>query len=268
MTSNGSVDNIKRNLYKQTEELNKSNRKLSSGLRINSAADDAAGLAIADELLNDTVELSQASRNIGDGSSLSAIQDGVYSSLGDISGRLQELATQSANGTLNDEQRGTINQEFQGLTEEANRIVQSTSFNGQNVFSGSSSIQVGTDSQSSSQISLKDPGIAQTVSQLLPLSVDSQANARTAIDQLDTFTQQLAQNRGDLGAQQSRLDSANSTVQTQRDNSIQAESRIRDLDYAEELSKRTALLISQDSSTALLAQAGKLNANIVQKLIS
>ena len=94
---NGSVDNIKRNLFNQTEQLNKSYQKLSSGKRINSASDDAAGLAIADQLAADSVELSQGSRNISDASSVTNIQDGVYSSLGDISSRLSELATQSSN---------------------------------------------------------------------------------------------------------------------------------------------------------------------------
>ena len=265
---NGSVDNIKRNLFNQTEQLNKSYQKLSSGKRINSASDDAAGLAIADQLAADSVELSQGSRNISDASSVTNIQDGVYSSLGDISSRLSELATQSSNGTLSDSQRGSLNQEFQALSQEANRIVSSTSFNGQNVFAGNTNVQVGTDSSANSTITLNDPGLGKTVGDLQPLSIDTQANAQATLDTLSSFTQSLAQNRGDLGAQQSRLDTANNVNQTQRDNSIAAESRIRDLDYADQVATNVALQIGQQGSVALLAQASKLNASIVQKLIS
>ena len=266
MANDGSVGGINRYLYQQTDALNKSNSKLASGKRINSAADDAAGLAIADALQSDTVELSQASRNIYDASSVNDIKDGAYSSLSDISGRLSELATQSSNGTLSDQQRGTINTEFQSLTQEANRIVATTSFNGQNVFSGSTDVQVGTDSSQNSTITLTDPGLGQTVSQLTPLSVDSQANAQAALTQIQSFTQSLSDSRGNLGAQSSRLDYANSVVQSQKDTSTAAESRIRDVDYADEVSKRASLLISQQSSVALAAHAN-LNANVVAKLL-
>jgi flagellin len=268
MGSNGSVDNIKRNINRQTEELNRSNNKLASGKRITKASDDAAGLAIADKLQADSVQLSQASRNIADGGSLSEIQDGVYSSLSDIGSRLSELATQSSNGTLSDAQRSSLNQEFQALSEEATRIVASSSFNGQNVFSGSTTVQVGTDSSASSSITLSDPKLGETVAALRPLSIDSQANAQNTLSAVQSFSDLLSRSRGDLGAQQARLDTANSSVQVQSDAAIAAESRIRDLDYAEEVSKRAALLIAQDSSTALLAQANKLNASLVQKLIS
>jgi flagellin len=268
MGNNGSVDGIKRNLFRQTEELTRSNSKLASGKRIERAADDAAGLAVAEKLLADSVQFSQASRNISDGVSLTQIQDGVYSSLSDINSRLTELATQSSNGTLSDTQRSTLNQEFQALSQEATRIVSSTTFNGQNVFSGTTNIQVGIDNSENSTIALVDPKLGETVAQLTPLSIDSQANAQASLGFLNSFSEQLSRSRGDLGSQQSRLDSANNIAQTQRDSAITAESRIRDLDYAEEITKRTALVISQQSSTALLAQASKLNAGIVQKLIS
>ena len=269
MGSSGSVDNTKRYLDDITNKLSKSFNKLASGSRITSASDDAAGLAIADALKSDAVVYDQASRNIGDGQSLTQIQDGVFSSLNDIGGRLQELATQSGNGTLSDSQRGALNQEFQQLSQEANRIVGSTEFNGQNVFSGqSTAIQVGKDSSSDSQINISDSGVAGTVASLVPLSIDTQQNAQSAIDSISSFTKNISASQGNLGAQQSRLDVANSNAQTISDNSRAAESRIRDLDVADEVARKTALSIQQQSAVALSAQAGKLNAAVISKLLS
>lgn len=268
MGSDG-VDGIKRLLTLKSEQLSKSFSKLAAGTRILSASDDAAGLAIADALKNDAVVYSAASRNDQDGQSLTAIQDGVYESLSNIGTRLQELSTQSANGTLSDAQRTSLNQEFQALSQEANRIVQATTFNGQQVFDGSSTaIQVGTDSSANSRINLTDPNLGGTVAALQPLSIATQAGAQSAIDQVSSFTANLSQSRGQLGAEQARLSVANNNIQSQRETSLAAESRIRDLDVAEETSRNLALRISQQANTSILAQASNLNANIVQRLLT
>lgn len=269
MGSADGIDGVKRLLTLKSEQLSKSFSKLAAGTRILSASDDAAGLAIADSLKNDAVVYQAASRNIGDGQSLSQIQDGVYSSLSDIGSRLQELATQSSNGTLSDSQRSALDQEFQSLTQEANRIVQATTFNGQQVFDGSTTaIQVGTDASSNSQINLVDPKLGETVGSLQPLSIATQSSAQSAIDTISNFTSNISQSRGQLGAEQSRLTVANNNVQSQGDNARVAESRIRDLDVAEELSTNLALRISQQTNVAVFAQVNNLNANIVQRLLT
>lgn len=258
-----------RNLDSITNNISKSFNRLSSGKRINTAADDAAGLAIADALKSTDAVLRQASRNISDGESLSQIQDGVYTSLTDIGTRLQELSTQSANGTLSDTQRSALNQEFQQLSQEANRIVQSTTFNGQQVFSGqSTNIQVGLDSSASSQVQLTDPGLQSVVSSIQSLSIGTANEARSAIDSISSFVSNVTQSRGQLGAQQSRLDYANSNALSQADNAKAAESRIRDVDIADETANLLANRIKQDATTSLSAQAGKIQASLVQRLFT
>jgi flagellin len=259
MSNSGSVDGIKRNLFKNTESLNKSNEKLSSGKRINKGSDDPAGLAVAASLNADTVVLTQASRNISDGSSISEIKDAVYSSLSDISIRQQELAAQSSNGTLNDSQRASLNQEFQALTEEANRIVNATTYNGQQVIESNVTLQVGTDSSSSSQITISDNNIKSIVSQLSNQSIDSIENAQSALTTVQSYAEQVSQSRGQLGAESSRLDSASSSIESKKEANQIAESRVRDADIAEELSRRIASEIGQRIDVALLAQASKLN---------
>ena len=268
MSSSGSVDGIKRNLLRKTEDLNKSNERLASGKRINKASDDAAGLGIALALAADTVQLTQASRNISDGGSLAAIREGVYSSLSNISTRQAELATQASNGTLSDAQRASLNQEFQALSEEANRIVASTTFNGQQVADSSVTIQAGTGSDANSQIQLVSPALGETVAALLPLDISSQDSARSALTQVQSFLENVSQSQGQLGAESSRLEVANNNVLSRREATQAAESRIRDVDYAEEVSRRVAADIGQQTTTALFAQAQKLNAFTVQRLLA
>ena len=153
------VDNISARLIgslnKNTKQLEGLFEKISSGKRINRASDDAAGLAIVDALESDVKTLDQASRNASDGISQIAIADGATSSISDINTRLQELASQASNGTLSGTQRGSLNSEFQQLTQERDRIISSTEFNGVKVFNGSSTnIQVGNGSDSNSQVSI------------------------------------------------------------------------------------------------------------------
>ena len=264
-----STGSIKRNLNSASGSLTKIFEKLSSGKRINRASDDAAGLAIAEKLASDAVVFDQASRNISDAQSLTDIKDSVSSNLSDIGTRLQELATQSSNGTLSDTQRQALNTEFQQLTQEASRIVGSTQFNGKNVFDGQATqIQVGNDSSADSQIAVGDGNVSAAVSSLNSLSVDTQANARSAIDQISSFISNVSQARGETGAVQSRLEVANKNVQSLSDNSRAAESRIRDADVADDTAKLTAAAIRQQGGAALLAQASRINATIVQKLLT
>lgn len=259
----------KRNLDLVSQALGKSFEKLSSGKRINRASDDAAGLAIAEKLASDAVVFTQGSRNISDAQSLTDIKDSVSGSLSEIGTRLQELATQSSNGTLSDSQRQSLDQEFQQLTQEANRIVGSTQFNGKNVFDGDATqIQVGNDSSSNSQIAVPDGGTAAAAASLSSLSIANQDSARSAIDSLSSFISNIGSSRGEIGAVQSRLEVANRNNQSAADTARAAESRIRDADIADETAKLTANSIRQQGATALFAQAGKLNAQVVQSLLT
>ncbi len=258
-------------LRDNTNAVNKSNERLASGSRINKASDDAAGLAIALALAADAEVSEVASRNAYDGSSALQIADGASEQLGNIFTRMEELAVQSSNGVLSDTQRGALDQEFVALRQEAQRISETTSFNGKNLFQGESlDLQVGTDGSANSQISLDTLNADQVFSSggLNSLSVGTQGNAQTAIDSIRGLIDQVSQARGEVGAVSSRLDISIQNNETQRAAYREAEGRIRDADVADEVSKRTSAQIREKSSVAILAQAGRLEANTVKALLT
>lgn len=255
---------IQRELDKTTRALSDVFTKLASGKRINKASDDAAGQAIVASLEADSKQYSQASRNINDGISVASIADGALDQQGQILTRLSELSSQASNGTLSDTQRETLNQEFQSLKSEYERIGASTEFNGQQVFQqGSTSIQVGTDSSADSQI-----GLGSQLPPPIAGDISTQAGAQSALDSLKQSVSDNAALRGRIGADVSRLETSRNNVEGQRVEAEAAASRIRDVDIAEETAKRTALSIRQNGTSAILGQAGKLNADIVGKLLS
>jgi flagellin len=251
------------NLSKATQKLSELSTALASGKRINKASDDAAGLAVVSALEADSAVYSKARDNVAYGDSLVSIADGALQSQSDISVRMSELATQSANGTLNDEQRQSLNQEYQALKEEYNRISETTEFNGQKVFAdGGVSIQAGLDSGSNSQISISTQAIAAPGG-----DISSQAGALAAIDSTrDTISANSAA-RGRLGADQSRLQQAGNNIDNQRIESEAAAARIRDVDIAETTARSVAERIRQQGTAAILGQAGNINANVVSKLL-
>lgn len=262
-----SKDKIGSALSSAQNDLHKSLERLGSGKRINRASDDAAGLAIADALKSDAVVLKQANRNIDDAQSLSAIADGALSQVSDISIRQQELSVQAANGTLNDSQRGALNEEYQQLGQEVQRIADTTQFNGKNVFSGSSTIQAGTDSSADSQLSV-DPGqLSSLAAGALSQSIGSIDSARSAIDSVSSFTSSISAARGDIGAQQARLDTASANNSSTIVNVQGAESRIRDADVADEVAKSVSAKIKSQNGAALYAQASKVDSNRVLDLL-
>ena len=255
---------IGKSLSSNTSDVTKSFEKLSSGKRINRASDDAAGLAIVNALESDVRTSLQGARNAVDGVSVASIADGSLSQISDITARQSELATQAANGTLTDTQRQSLNAEFQQLDQEKGRILQTSTFNGVNVFSGET-LQVGTDGSSSSQINI--PSV-NTASLTGSLDISTAGAASSAIDALKTQSDSLGKVRGDIGASVSRLDIAENNARTKSTESDAAAARIRDLDVADETSKLTAATIRQHTDVALSAQAGKLNADTVLKLLN
>lgn len=268
INSTANSASITNNLSNKTAQVKKSYEKLSSGKEINRASDNPANLAVALDLLTNARSSSVAARNISDGVSVANIADGSLSSASDITGRLQELAAQSANGTLNDDQRKALNDEYQALKAELDRTAQTTEFNGQQLLNGDTSItiQAGTDGSSNSQVSISLPGVSSS-SLGLSNDISTQQNAQGALDQAKSATQTIASARGDIGASVSRLESAYENVKTSELNSRTAASSITDLDVAKESSNLAASRISQQAATAVQAQANN-QASLVLKLLS
>lgn len=249
--------NAQRNLFNSTSSLSGNYARLSSGLRIAVAADDAAGLGISERMRADIRSYSVASRNAQDGISLAQTAEGSLSEVSDILGRMRELAMQSANGTLSDTDRATLDAEFQQLVEEVDRIAETTSFNGVTLLDGANtdiSIQVGIDSGTSDSISLS--GVDATASTLgVNSSISTASGATSLLSSIDSAIDTVNSSRGTLGAQQNRLESTLRSLANVRENTMAAESRIRDVDIAMETADLTRNSILQQAATSVLAQA-------------
>ena len=261
-----------RRLSLSTDALSRTFERLSSGQRINRAADDAAGLAIADSLRADQRVANVAIRNANDGISTIAIADSALGEIGGVLSRLAELAEQSANGVYSNNQRSALQNEFLSLASEIERIAVTTVFNGVNLLSGggTTTLQVGFNSASTSQISftgvegtLQALGLASTGTSAITYSISAatgegaQSAARLALDAVNNAISSLAIQRGNLGASEARLSVAIKNLSVSRENFAAAESRIRDVDVAEESAELTRLNILQQAGAAVLAQANQ-----------
>lgn len=259
-----------RNLSASTARLTTSYERLSSGLRINRARDDAAGLAIAESLKADSRVASVAIRNASDGISIISIADQAIGQVANVLTRLAELAEQSANGIFSNTQRSALANEFTALMNEMERIALTTEFNGLNLLSGGSQVvfQVGFDGSQLSQVTYS--GVAANLEALnlaLPGSsvprisiiagteLESQSASRQALDAIGDAITSITRNRGTLGATESRLEVTIANLQVARENFLAAESRIRDVDVAAEAAELTRLNILQQAGAAVLAQA-------------
>ena len=265
--------NAQRRLSSTTGDLRSSFERLSSGLRIVRARDDAAGLAIADSLRADARIASVAIRNANDGISLIAIADGALDQMSSVLTRMAELAEQAANGTLGTSQRSALGLEFTALASEIERIAQTTTFNNLQLLSGGSqvSLQIGFDSTANSQIgftgvdgTLAAIGLANAGTSQLTYSLNAagttqaaQASARSALDAVKLAISSLTTSRGTLGAAESRLQVTITNLSVARENFTAAESQIRDVDVAEEAATLTRLNILQQAGAAVLAQANQ-----------
>ena len=264
--------NAQRRLGQSTAQLTKTFERLSSGLRIVRAADDAAGLAIADTLRADQRIASVAIRNANDGISLITIADGALGEMGSVLARMAELAEQSANGVLTSTQRSALNAEFAALGSEIERIAVTTEFNGLKLLSGGAQVdlQIGFSSASTSQIgfsgvdgTLAALGLAGTGSSALTFSLNAattaagQAASKSALDAVRLAIGSLVVNRGTIGAAESRLSVTITNLQVARENFASAESQIRDVDVASEAANLTRLNILQQAGAAVLAQANQ-----------
>lgn len=245
-----------RNLGNATMRLQGNFSRLASGLRIASAADDAAGLGISERMRAQIQSLGQASRNAQDGISLVQSAEGSLGETSSNLSRMRELAVQAANGTLNTQDRVTINAEFSALITEIERIANQNDFNGidlLNQASGTVSIQIGLDAGESITINLGDTtagGLG-----ISTLSATSVTNATAALSTLDTAINSISTIRGSFGAAQNRLESSQRSILNTRESLSAAESRIRDLDIALETADLTRNTILQQASVSILAQA-------------
>lgn len=253
--------NAQRNLNKSTMNLNRSLERLSSGLRINRAADDAAGLAISETMKSDIRALEQANRNAADGVSMVQLAEGALDEVSGILIRMRELAQQAGNETMGASERGYINSEFSELAAEITRISDATEFNGINLLDGSGTtndILVGTNTSDLIQIDLSnDTDAAALGVDQASVTVDGadNSNALAAISAVEGAISTLNDWRANFGVTQNRLESAMRTIENTRENVSAANSRIRDVDIASETSRMTSSQILQQAGVSVLAQA-------------
>lgn len=250
-----------RNLSVNTLALNRSVERLSSGLRITRAADDAAGLGLSESLRAQIRSINQATRNANDGISLTQIADGAAATIGSLLQRLRELSSQSASGTVGNTERSYIDQEFLALRSEIDRIAQVTEFNGQALTSGSSisfSVAIGFRSGTGNSLSLSLNDITTSSLGLSSVNVSTSTNAMSALANIDSAISTIATARANYGSIQNRFEATISNLQITSENLTAAESRIRDADVALETSVFTKNQILVQAGIATLAQANTL----------
>ena len=243
--------------------------KISSGLRINTAAEDAAGLGVATNLENQVISTRQAMRNTNDGISIIQTAESASNEVTDILQRMRELAVQSSSETLADSERSFISDEFNQLRSEVGRIASVTEFNGISLANGTTttlSVQVGIQNAASSRIDIALGDITTSGLAINAISLDSVTNARSAIDSLDTALTSVNGFRSSFGAVQNRLDSALNNSQIYVESLSSAASQIMDTDFATETSNLTKLQIMQQAGVASLAQAKNINQSVISLL--
>ena len=244
-----------RNLSQVSERIGGNFARLSSGLRIASASDDAAGLGVSERLRSQVRSLGQAGRNAQDGISLAQTAEGALNEVSSNLIRMRELAVQASNETLSATDRDAIDVEFQALDDEINRIATQTEFNGISLLNGSSSfdIQVGLDTGESIAVTTQD--VTSATLGVATLDTQDETNASAALAALDTAIGSVSTARGNLGAQVNRLGSAFRSIQNTREGLSAAESRIRDVDVATESADLTRNSILQQAAVSVLSQA-------------
>ena len=266
---NLSAANTNRQLGITTNGLQKSTEKLSSGYKINRAADDAAGLSISEKMRNQIRGLNKASDNAQDGISLVQTAEGALNEVHSMLQRMSELAVQASNDTNQTVDRTALQSEVAQLQTEITRVANTTQFNKQNILNGDftkKNIQVGANSGELIDIDITD--VKTTVSDALAKStkVDSFTAAQTAIDNIQKSITALSTQRSTLGAIQNRLEHTTANLDNISENTQAAESRIRDTDMAEEMVTYSKNNILQQAGQSMLAQANQANQGVLSLL--
>ena len=247
----------------------KSTEKLSSGYRINRAADDAAGLSISEKMRGQIRGLDQASTNAQDGISLIQTAEGALNETHSILQRMRELAVQAANDTAVDEDRDAIKEEITQLSEEIDRIATTTQFNTMNLLEGSFSgknLQIGANESQRMSIGIDDMTVSGLELDGIDTKYDSHANAQKAITMVDAAIKTVSTTRSKLGAIQNRLEHTIANLDTSAENLQSAESRIRDVDMAEEMVTYSKNNILQQAAQSMLAQANQSTQGVLSLL--
>ena len=266
--------------------------RLSSGLRINKASDDAAGLAISDRMDNQIRGMQQANRNVQQGNNLLQTAEGAMNEVGNILGRMRELAVQSASDTVSGDDRDSIDLEFEQLKSEIDRIAKGTSYNGMGLIDGSAdgtsekiTLQVGADNNAQDQLSfnladfrvddgssaistfagvqLTDGASSPTNKNFQDLDLDTAATSQWAISALDQAIEAVNDQRATVGALQNRLEFTSSNLMGSIQNNSASVSTIRDADFAAEAADLAKNQILVQSGTSMLAQANGLSQNVL-----
>jgi len=272
--------NAQRILGVNNTRLAQSIERISSGIRINRGADDAAGLAISEGLRSDIRALRQANRNANDGMSLVNVTEGALNEQSGILIRLRELASQAATGTVGSTERATIQLEFSALRDELTRIAMTTEFNGIGLIDGTLAssvastshtlIQIGIDNTENSRLDLNSTlGLDAVTSSTLgiaSLSVTASAEALTALAEINTAISSVTAARGKVGAVQNRLQRSVSALSISSENLQAAESAIRDADIAHEIAQLTRNQILVQTSTAMVGQSNLIPQSVLQLL--
>jgi flagellin len=274
--------NAQRNLATSQSQLANSMQRLSSGLRVNSAKDDAAGLAIAERMNTQVRGMNVAMRNANDGISMAQVGEGALGKVSDIFQRMRELAVQSANGTNTDADRVSLNEEFVQLAQEATRTLGGTQFNGQNILSttATSTFQIGANNTTDiDQITVTafdwttNTAINGALGSAVITGTDVPAvqvtdipTAQAAISAIDNAINAVNSQRAEFGAVQNRFENVVATLMVASENQAAARSRIMDADYAAETASMSRAQILQQAGNAMVAQANQLPQQVLSLL--
>lgn len=259
--------NAQRNLSSSQASLATSVQRLSSGLRVNSAKDDAAGLAIADRMNSQAKGFNVAIRNANDGISMAQTAESAMQAVTDNLQRMRELAVQSANGTYTSGDRANLDTEYQQLSQEINRVVSGTTFNGQAILNGTTdtTFQVGAGTVATDQITVSASSVSMSgVSG--GGTVSAAANASSAIADIDKQLNALNTARATWGAVQNRFSSVVQTLSVASENAQASRGRIMDADFAQETANMTRAQILQQAGTAMVSQANSMPNNVLSLL--
>ncbi len=282
INTNLSSLNAQRNLSSSQSSLAVSMQRLSSGLRVNSAKDDAAGLSIAERMNSQVRGMNVAVRNANDAISLSQTAEGALGRVGDLMQRMRELAVQSSNGTNSTSDRASLNDEFVELAQEATRTLGGTQFNGQNILAttDASTFQIGANNNSSiDRISVDGynwsdktdiTGVLGTAilagTDVPTLQITDAAASQTALASLDAAISSVNSQRSNFGAVQNRFENVVSNLMVAAENQTAARGRIMDADYATETANLSRASILQQAGNAMVAQANQLPQQVLSLL--
>ena len=267
--------NAQRNLSATQSALATSVQRLSTGLRVNSAKDDAAGLAIAERMNTQVRGMNVAIRNANDAISLSQTAEGSLSKINDMGQRMRELAVQSANATNSDSDRQNLDAEYQALAEEIKRNLAGAAFNGTKLFATAAALtfQVGANAATTDQITINTENLAGDAkftavigNNAKPDGIATVTAASAALGKLDDMLALVNSKRAEFGATQNRFEAVIQTLQVSAENQTAARSRIMDADFASETAALTRAQVLQQAGTSMLSQANSLPNNVLSLL--